>query len=98
MGIGFCERNYSQHTDDMVGNFANQNSFGISYHVAMRIDGKRVFEKGEEEWFIQGDFIGIGVIYQPNSEMECFGTLNGTLLGKTIYKILIIKHFKSREG
>ena len=52
----------------------------------MHIDGSKTkFEnKIYDDDFKKGDFIGIGIINQSDSKMECFATWNGELLGKIL--------------
>jgi len=62
-----------------------ENSIGIWPKGGMRIDGKKT-EFANDGYFREGDFIGIGIIQQANTSLECFATCNGKLLGKIIDK------------
>jgi hypothetical protein len=53
----------------------------------MQIDGSTTYFENKidnDYYFKNGDFVGIGLINQPNSEIECFATCNGKLLGKIL--------------
>jgi hypothetical protein len=64
----------------------NSNSIGIDRKRRIHIDGSIIyFEKIDDYNFKKGDFVGIGIINHPNSQIEYFATWNGKLLGK-IYK------------
>jgi hypothetical protein len=61
-----------------------KNSIGIGRKGGIWIDGKWNTFGNVDEDFNKGDYIGLGIIHQPNSKMECFATWNGKLLGKII--------------
>jgi hypothetical protein len=69
----------------LQGKFLGQenNSIGIWQKNGMLIDGSwtKIGNVGGD--FKKGDFVGIGLILQPNSKLECFTTWNEQLLGKT---------------
>jgi hypothetical protein len=64
----------------------NSNSIGIDEKRQMHIDGTftQLENKIDDYNFKKGDFIGIGIINQQNSEIDCFATWNGKLLGKNL--------------
>jgi len=68
-----------------------KNSIGSYHKSGIKIDGFWTrFQNAEDGYFEEGDIIGIGLVYQPNSSTECFATWNGQLLGKIIEKYLKI--------
>jgi hypothetical protein len=46
------------------------NSIGIWHKNGMLIDGSWTKIGNDNEYFKKGDFVGIGLILQPNSKME----------------------------
>lgn len=81
IGIGFCDHKFPLENKW----FGGSNSIGIYCKVRILIDRFAiVFRNGIEEDFNEGDMIGIGIIHQPNSKMECFCTWNEELLGCNI--------------
>jgi hypothetical protein len=81
--IGFCEQQFKME-GKWLGYTNNSNSIGIDQKQLMNIDGSftKLENKNDNYNFKKGNFVGIGLIYQPNSKMECFATWNGKLLGK----------------
>jgi len=85
--FGFCDKKFSLQFqwlgwDNSI--YSNYNSIGIRCKDEILINGiSATFEYSDED-FVEGDFVGLGIICQPNSKMECFSTCNGKLLGKII--------------
>jgi hypothetical protein len=52
------------------------------------IDEEMCWFNNDNGQFENGDFIGIGITIQPNSQLKCFATSNGKLLGKIIEKYM----------
>jgi len=59
----------------------NLNSIGIGHGFDNEFGNDHIY------YFKQDDFVGIGLIKHPNSEMECFVTWNGKLMGKNNWKL-----------
>jgi hypothetical protein len=56
------------------------------------------FENDGGWYFQKDDVIGIGIIHQPNSKLECFATFNGKLLGEIFGKKIILFKIQEKLG
>jgi hypothetical protein len=74
--------------NNQLGN--EDNSIGLGSQFAIVIDGFWTEFGSDNPIFTKGDFAGIGIIYQPSGEIECFATLNGQLFGKIIHLLTIL--------
>ena len=67
----------------------SQLEFGIKVYCWL-VDGSIIkFGKVDDvydDFFVEGDFVGLGLIHRQNSKIECFVTCNGKLLGKILLK------------
>lgn len=76
--IGFCDKQFPLENNWL----GNSNSIGIWRKYVISIDGFQTKLEDYFKYFAEKDVIGLGIIYQPDSIMECFSTFNGELLGK----------------
>jgi hypothetical protein len=81
INIGFCDKYFPLEGKKWLGN--EKNSIGIWRKGGIRFDAS-LTEYGGYEFFKKGDFVGIGIIHQPNSSLKCFCTCNGEFLGKKL--------------
>lgn len=65
---------------DYLGNGIN--SIGIWNKSGIWIEGNVFNFEHPNEWFREGEVVGLGIVHQTDSKMECFATWNGDLLGK----------------
>lgn len=77
-----CEHPRRINADELKN--INKNSIGINCKRQMRVEVTNHDFENEGGNFIEGDFVGLGIIQTPNWKIECFATLNGKLLGKII--------------
>lgn len=76
--IGFCVQEFPLEGESVGW----EDSIGIWGKEIIAIDGTQVKIGKDKGLFKKRDFVGIGIVHQPNWKMECFVTLNGKLLGK----------------
>jgi hypothetical protein len=80
ISLGYCGHQFP--LEGHWHGYKNNSSFGLYQKGLILFDGKPTFYRYEGDiYFEKGDFVGIGIIYHPNSKMECFATWNGQLLG-----------------
>jgi len=68
-----------------------ENSIGIYGKNEIMIDASSYIDGNEDESFVKGNVVGIGIIYSAteNSSMQYFVTCNGQLLGKRELKNIL---------
>jgi len=82
--IGFSRKNSIQidGEENKFGNFGNE--FGFLDESDLFDEDMIQFAEyiNDVGFFMEGDFVGLGLIRQPNSKLECFATCNGEFLCK----------------